>query len=65
MASMWAYGKPESVQEMLNRANRVGGRSALEGADGYDRVNSERVRRIAEKLTGGRMEVAEGERKGL
>lgn len=54
--SMWSYGKPDSVQDMLNRANRTGGRQAMDGAEGYSNVHKERVRRIAEALTGGKME---------
>lgn len=54
-ASVWALGKPERVQDMLNRANRQGSRSAVESAGGYEGVNGERIRRIAETLTGGKM----------
>lgn len=56
--SMWAHGPPMTVQEMLNRASRQG------TATGSSRsrmsltaeVNRERIRKIAEKLTGGKME---------
>lgn len=54
--SVWAYGKPERVQDMLNRANRQGARGALASSSGYSSINKERVRRIAETLTGGKME---------
>jgi len=54
-ASVWAYGKPERVQDMLNKATRQGGKTALESAGGYSGVNRERIRRIGEVLTGGRM----------
>ncbi|KAK5126584.1 hypothetical protein LTR85_009518 [Meristemomyces frigidus] len=54
-ASVWAYGRPERVQDMLNSANRQGSRSAMEGAGGYAGVNQERMRRLAEGLTGGKM----------
>ena len=61
-ASVWSYGRPESVQDMLNRANRVGGKTAMEGTGGFSDVSAERMRRIAEKLTGGKMEEGRGER---
>ncbi|KAK0941827.1 hypothetical protein LTR48_003259 [Friedmanniomyces endolithicus] len=51
-ASVWANGKPDRVQDMLNRANHVGGKYAVEGAAGYSVINSERIRRIAEVFTG-------------
>lgn len=55
-ASMWNYGKPDSLQDMLNRANQVGGRGALESASRGSSVQSERMRRLAEELTGGKMD---------
>ena len=55
--SMWNYGKPDSLQDMLNRANQTGGRGALESAGNRgSSVQSERMRRIAEALTGGKMD---------
>ena len=57
-ASVWANGKPDRVQDMLNRANHVGGKYAVEGAAGYSVINSERIRRIAEVFTGGKLEDA-------
>ena len=58
--SVWAQGRPERVQDMLNRASRQGGgRTALEGAGGFAGVNQERVRRIGEVLTGAKMEEEE------
>jgi hypothetical protein len=55
--SMWTYGKPDSLQDMLNRANQTGGRGALESAGNRgSSVQSERMRRIAEVLTGGKMD---------
>ena len=54
--SMWSYGQPDRVQDMINQANNTRQRSALEGADPYISVNQERVTRIAEALTGGKME---------
>ncbi|KAI7534926.1 hypothetical protein KC331_g12295 [Hortaea werneckii] len=54
--SVWAQGKPERVQDMLNRANGQGGKTAMEGAGSLASVNKDRVRRIGEVLTGGKME---------
>lgn len=54
--SVWGLGKPQSVQDMLDRANRAKSGRAMEGASGYVDVSNERVRRIAEALTGGRMD---------
>lgn len=55
--SVWAYGKPDTVQDMLNRANGRGGRggalaSSLKGRSSS--LTKERVSKIAEELTGGR-----------
>ena len=54
--SVWAYGKPDTVQDMLNRASGRGGRGAL-GSSNRGRSSSltkERITRIADELTGGR-----------
>lgn len=55
--SIWAEGRPERVQDMLNRANsqnRTG--FAMTSADSSSLLNKERIRRIAETFTGGKME---------
>lgn len=57
--SVWALGKPESVQDRLNRATRQAGKRALEGVGAPGEMNGERIRRIAETLTGGKMENGE------
>ncbi|KAL1588139.1 hypothetical protein WHR41_03281 [Cladosporium halotolerans] len=54
--SIWETGKPQSVQDMLNRANNARSSKAIESAGGYIAINQERVRRIAEALTGGKMD---------
>lgn len=54
--SMWSRGAPPTVQNMLNSANQTGATSALGSAGGYARLTKQRVKRIAEKLTGGRMD---------
>ncbi|KAK4547134.1 hypothetical protein LTR36_001355 [Oleoguttula mirabilis] len=62
-ASVWAFGRPERVQDILNRANRQGSRSAMDGAGGFSGVNKERIQRIAETLTGGKMGESEEARR--
>lgn len=52
--SVWVQGKPASVQDMLAAANG-GGRGAVL-TRGSIEVSRERMRRIAEELTGGGME---------
>ncbi|KAI9825883.1 MAG: hypothetical protein M1832_000824 [Thelocarpon impressellum] len=52
--NIWNTGPPETVQEMLNRGN-VTDAKAVRRHEGYARVTHERVNRIAEELTGGKM----------
>jgi len=53
-SSAWANGAPETVQQMLNRANRT--RTGLFGDEGQgQKVMTNRVKRIAEELTGGKL----------
>lgn len=54
-ASVWAYGRPDRVQDMLNRANGKGSKNAMESAGGFSGINQARIKRIAETLTGGKM----------
>lgn len=54
--SIWAEGRPERVQDMLNKANGLRPRSAIDSAGGLTEVNKERIKRIAETLTGGKMD---------
>lgn len=56
--SIWAVGRPDRVQDMLNRANGVPGSRAMDNAGGSDDISKERIRRIAESLTGGKMDKA-------
>ncbi|KAK4894561.1 hypothetical protein LTR27_007202 [Elasticomyces elasticus] len=58
-ASVWASGKPDRVQDMLNRANNVGGKSAFDGMNPVEEVNRKRITRIAEAFTGGKMDDGE------
>ena len=52
--SVWNLGPPETVHQMLSKANKTGGK-AVEYNAGYAKLTGERVRRIAEELTGGKM----------
>ncbi|EMC94730.1 hypothetical protein BAUCODRAFT_149834 [Baudoinia panamericana UAMH 10762] len=52
-ASVWAEGRPVKVVEMLGVG---GGRGGAEGRVAVTEVNRERMRRLAEVLTGGKME---------
>lgn len=52
--SVWGDGKPASVQDML-AASQGGGRGAVQMKGGLE-LSRERMRRIAEELTGGAME---------
>lgn len=54
--SVWAYGKPDTVQDMLNRASGRGGRGALASSTKgrSTSLTKERVTKIGEELTGGR-----------
>lgn len=54
--SIWESGRPERIQEMLNKASGVSSSRAMEDASGPIEVNKQRIRRIAETLTGGQME---------
>lgn len=54
--SVWANGSPQSVQAMLNAANRARSPKAMQNTGGYIEINQERIQRIAEALTGGKMD---------
>ncbi len=53
-SSVWANGAPETVQQMLNRANRT--RTGLFKDEGQgQKIMTNRVERIVEELTGGKL----------
>ena len=52
--NVWSLGAPDTVQVTLNRANRTGIK-AMDYNKGYAKLTGDRVRKIAEELTGGRM----------
>lgn len=54
--SIWAEGRPERVQDMLNVANGQGTGYAMSSAGNPSEINKERIRRIAETFTGGKIE---------
>ncbi|KAK5171876.1 uncharacterized protein LTR77_003513 [Saxophila tyrrhenica] len=63
VTSMWAHGRPATVQDMLNRAAQGDAGKTSYAVDvaegGTEGVTQSRVRRIAEKLTGGKMDTTE------
>ncbi|GAB7355387.1 hypothetical protein MBLNU459_g5908t1 [Dothideomycetes sp. NU459] len=58
--SMWSLGRPVNVQGMLNQAQRQGGVGAVASKANTQptSLTKERVQRMAEALTGGRMDNA-------
>lgn len=55
-ANIWNLGYPETVRELLQKANKSGKRqTALESAEGNAIITRERMRKIGEELTGGKM----------
>ncbi len=53
--NIWNLGYPETVQELLQRVNKSGRQTALQSAEGNEIVTRERMRKISEELTGGKM----------
>ncbi|KAF2160150.1 hypothetical protein M409DRAFT_29445 [Zasmidium cellare ATCC 36951] len=54
--SIWAEGRPERVQDKLNVANGQATGFAMRSAKSSSEINKERIRRIAETFTGGKIE---------
>lgn len=52
--SVWNLGVPETVQQMLGKVNKTG-RKAMEYNEGSSKITGERVTKIAEELTGGKL----------
>ena len=52
--NIWNTGPPDTVQDMLNSVDQADGK-AIRRHEGYARLTQERVTRIAEELTGGKM----------
>ncbi len=52
--SVWNIGAPDTMSMMLSKVNKTGGR-AMEYNAGHATVTGDRIRKIAEELTGGRI----------
>ncbi|KAL8934079.1 MAG: hypothetical protein Q9211_005415, partial [Gyalolechia sp. 1 TL-2023] len=53
--NIWNLDYPETVKEMLQRAKKGEGGKAVERFTGYGALTDERMRRLGEELTGGKM----------
>ena len=54
--NIWNLGYPETVQKLLGKVNKNGRRqTALDSAEGNEIVTRERMRKLGEELTGGKM----------
>ncbi|KAL8997929.1 MAG: hypothetical protein Q9169_002922 [Polycauliona sp. 2 TL-2023] len=53
--NVWNLGYPETVKELLEKANKGENGRAVERSSGFSGVTDERMRRIGEELTGGKM----------
>ena len=54
--NIWNLGFPETVQQLLGKEEGHQGRKAMDSAEGNAGVSRERMRRIAEELTGGKLD---------
>ncbi|KJX99705.1 hypothetical protein TI39_contig353g00024 [Zymoseptoria brevis] len=54
--SIWGEGRPERVQDMLNAANGVKSRSAMDSTSKALETSKDRINTIAEVFTGGKMD---------
>lgn len=55
--NVWNLGYPETMREMLEKTSKEAGTriGAMEGMVGYGKITGERMRRLGEELTGGKM----------
>ncbi|KAM0799436.1 hypothetical protein BDR22DRAFT_855377 [Usnea florida] len=53
--NIWNLGFPETVQQLLGKTDRRGRQSALDSAEGNQVLTRERMKKIGEELTGGKM----------
>ena len=53
--NIWNLGFPVTVRDLLSKARKTGKQTALESAEGNELVTRERMKRISEELTGGKM----------
>ena len=54
--NIWNLGFPETVQQLLAKEEGRPGRKAMDSAEGNAGVTRDRMRRIAEELTGGKLD---------
>ena len=54
--NIWNLGFPETVQQLLGKDEGRQGTKAMDSAEGNAGVSRERLRRIAEELTGGKLD---------
>ena len=55
--NIWNLGYPETISQLLRKANKdPRSQKAVEAAEGNTQITRERMRRIAEELTGGKMQ---------
>ena len=54
--NIWNLGFPETVQQLLGKEEGSSGRKAMDSAEGNAGMTRERIRRIAEELTGGKLD---------
>ena len=54
--NIWNLGFPETVQQLLGKKEGSSGRKAMDSAEGNAGMTRERMRRIAEELTGGKLD---------
>lgn len=54
--NIWNLGFPETVQQLLAREAGGSGRKAVDSAEGNAGMTRERMRKIAEELTGGKLD---------
>jgi hypothetical protein len=57
--SIWAEGRPERISDMVNLASGTSTSRAVDNVSSFSEINKERIRRIAETLTGGKMDKSE------
>ena len=54
--NVWNLGYPETVQQLLANLNKSAGGKAVDRSENYSGITTERLDRIAEELTGGKMD---------
>ena len=54
--NIWNLGHPETVKELLGLRDRKTFQTAIDRSEGYGSVTRKRLNRIAEELTGGKMD---------